>query len=398
MAGGERANSTLSPSTRTDGQTLYRPPEGTPAPGAMYPRVERLAHADTGGDVLIATFEHYWSTDPENASQPFFPVYRSTDGGESWTKCSEIHDTENDWGLRYQPTLFELPVDVGPWSAGTILAAGNSIPDDLSRTKIDVYASEDRGQTWEYVSTVAEGGQAVPQAGSTPVWEPDFALDPDGNLVVYFADERHRDEGYNQLIGHRVSEDGGQTWGEEVFDAAIPNGEDRPGMPVVTRLPDGRYVMVFEVVGPTHEGGIFVMASPDGRSWGDPADVGSPVMTTAGYQGCNGPYATWTPAGGTDGTLLVSAKTLRDENREQAPGSGDVLLATHDFESFSDWRTVSSPITYDDELDVGYQMVAWTTPLLPSPDGERLLAMSSTYVGPERLEIRYGIDELDVDG
>ncbi|WP_136689497.1 sialidase family protein [Halorhabdus amylolytica] len=394
MSEGEHTDETPpSPSGRGAGQTLYRPPEGAPEPGAMYPRVERLTH-DDAGDVLLATFEHYWSTDLDNAAQPFFPVYRSTDGGDTWRKCSEIHDTENDWGLRYQPTLFELPTDVGPWSAGTVIAAGNSIPDDLSRTQIDVYASEDHGQTWEYVSTVAEGGKAVPQTGSTPVWEPELALDSDGNLVVYFADERHREDGYNQLIGHRVSEDGGQTWAEEVFDAAIPNGEDRPGMPVVTRLPDGRYVMVYEIVGPTYEGGVFLKVSPDGRSWGDPADVGSPVRTDEGYQGCNGPYVTWTPAGGPDGTVLVSAKTVRDEDREPAPGSGEVLFATQDFTDFADWTTIPAPLPYDDELDVDYQMVAWTTPLLPSPDGDRLLEMTGTYVDEERLEIVYAIEDL----
>ncbi|MFB6202512.1 MAG: sialidase family protein [Halorhabdus sp.] len=378
------------------GKTLYRPPAGTPEPGAMYPRLERLSHGGAGGDVLLATFEHYWSTDPENAEQPFFPVYRSADGGDTWEKCSEIHDTENGWGLRYQPTLFELPRAVGPWDAGTILAAGNSIPDDLSQTQIDVYASDDRGQTWQYVSTVAEGGRAVPQDGATPVWEPEFALDAEGNLVIYFADERHRNAGYAQLIGHRVSSDGGQTWNAEVIDAAIPNGADRPGMPVVTTLPDGRYVMAYEIVGPTHEGGVFVMTSPDGRDWGDPDDLGAPVRTSEGYQGCNGPYVTWSPAGGTDGTLLVSAKTLRGEHRERAPGSGTVLLATQDFEDFEDWSTVPAPLAYEDELATDYRMVAWTTPLLPDPDGDRLLEMSSTYVEDGRLEIAYATDRLDL--
>jgi len=376
------------------GRTLYRPPEGTPEPGAMYPRVERLSADGTTGDVLLATFEHYWSGDPDNADQPFFPVYRSTDGGRTWRKCSEIHDTQNGWGLRYQPTLFELPEDVGPWSAGTVLAAGNSIPEDLSRTRIDVYASDDHGQTWEYVSTVAEGGRAVPQTGSTPVWEPEFALDADGNLVVYFADERHREDGYNQLVSHRVSEDGGRTWGPEVFDAAIDNGEDRPGMPVVTRLPDGRYVMVYEVVGPTYEGGVFAMVSEDGTSWGDPDDLGSPVLTDAGQRCCNGPYVTWTPAGGENGTLVVSAKTVRDDDRERVPDSGDVLFVTQDFESFADWTAIPAPLQYRDEIECDYQMVGWTVPLLPSADGTELLQMTGTYVADGRLEVAYAIDEL----
>ncbi|MFC7138967.1 sialidase family protein [Halosimplex aquaticum] len=404
--------------TGRDGNVLYEPPAEAPGAGAMYPRVERLLHDDTDGETLLATFEHYASADPDcpdpfaeevddavPEDQPYFPIYRSTDGGETWEPFSAVRDTENGWGLRYQPVLFELPESVGPWEAGTVLAAGNSIPDDRSQTKIDVYASEDGGRSWSYVSTVAEGGRAVPQAGETPVWEPEFALDADRELVCYFADERHSDEGYNQLVGHRRSVDGGQTWEAEVFDAVVPNGEDRPGMPVVTRLPDGRYVLTFEVVGPGEEGGVFVKTSPDGRDWGDPEDLGSPVETDEGEQLTNGPYVTWTPAGGSDGAadpdradgaVVASAKTLRTDANEQASGSGETLLATTDFEDFDDWDRVSAPLAFEDEFDAGHGTVGWTTPLLPSADGEKLLQLTSTHVADGRCEIRYASAPLDL--
>ncbi|WP_415381151.1 sialidase family protein [Halosimplex sp. TS25] len=403
-----------------EGRVLYAPPADAPGAGAMYPRVERLLHDDADGEVLLATFEHYASADPDCADpfadelddttvvpedQPYFPIYRSADGGETWEPFSAIRDTENGWGLRYQPVLFELPEAVGPWEAGTVLAAGNSIPDDRSQTKIDVYASEDGGHSWSYVSTVAEGGRAAPQAEETPVWEPEFALDADRELVCYFADERHDGEGYNQLVGHRRSLDGGQTWEDEVFDAVVPNGEDRPGMPVVTRLPDGRYVLTFEVVGPTYEGGVFVKTSPDGLDWGDPEDLGSPVETVEGHQLTNGPYVTWVPDIGSegadeadraDGAVVASAKTLRTGDGEQAPGSGRTLLATTDFEDFDDWEPVTAPLAFDDEFDAGHGTVAWTTPLLPSADGEELLQMTSTHVADGRCEIRYASAPLDL--
>ncbi len=50
------------------------------------------------------------------------------DQGKTWSLYSSVKDTVNGWGLRYQPYLYELPVDVGEMRAGTILAAGNSIP------------------------------------------------------------------------------------------------------------------------------------------------------------------------------------------------------------------------------------------------------------------------------
>lgn len=45
--------------------------------------------------------------------------------------------------------------------------------------------------------------------------------------------------GYNQLLAHKVSPDGGRTWGEEKIDVAFPGGRLRPGMPVVAALPRG---------------------------------------------------------------------------------------------------------------------------------------------------------------
>ena len=56
-----------------------------------------------------------------------------------------MYDQVNGWGLRYQPFLYELAEPIGGYEAGTILLAGNSIPDDLSQTQIDLYASTDKG-------------------------------------------------------------------------------------------------------------------------------------------------------------------------------------------------------------------------------------------------------------
>lgn len=365
----------------------------------MYPRVTRLEHDDSGGETLLATFEYYRSTVSEYADQPYFPLYRSTDGGANWSRFSAIHDTQNGWGLRYQPTLFELPKPVGPWDAGTVLAAGNSIPDDLSETRIELYASEDHGETWEYVSTVATGGEAIPWAGNEPIWEPELELDADDNLVCYFADERHSDQGYDQLIGHKVSPDGGRTWNEQTFDVAMPDGVPgrRPGMPVIQKLPNDRYVMTYEIVGHQH-GAVFVRTSPNGTDWGDPEAMGTPVRTEDGRQLTNGPYVTWTPKGGDDGTILVSGKTLRYEDGSQAPGSGRTILATTDLAGEGAWTPITAPLWYEDEIDTDYMFVGWTSPLLPVKNGTQLLQMSSTYVDEHDFcEVRYATHPLKLN-
>jgi hypothetical protein len=191
-------------------QTMYTPPSGAPSPGSLYPRALRLQYSGSSNGTLLATFEQY------SSGTPVFPIYRSTDNGNSWTQISSISDTHNGFGMRYQPFLYELPTQIGNFPAGTILAAGNSIPSDLSSTELDLYASTDHGSTWSYVSTIATGGKADPTNGQTPVWEP-FLMVSGSKLIVYYSDQR--DPNHGQKIVHQVTTDG-LTWGSVVDDVA----------------------------------------------------------------------------------------------------------------------------------------------------------------------------------
>ncbi|MFC4987550.1 IclR family transcriptional regulator domain-containing protein [Saliphagus infecundisoli] len=372
-----------------EGEVLYGPPEWAPVPGAMYPTVVRLG---LDPETLLATFECYETTGSDGTEEPFFPIYRSTDGGRTWNEFAELRDTQHGWGLRYQPVLFEVPERLEAWETGTVLAAGNAIPADRSETSIDLYASEDGGRSWTYVSTVAAGGRAVPGRGESPVWDPELGVDADGNLVCYFSDERHSGKGYDQLVGHRVSEDGGRSWGPQSIDAAIDDGESRPGRPVVERLPTGGYVLAFHVDGPTHGGGVFLKTSPNGRDWGEPDDLGAPVRTDDGLQLNEGPYVTWVPDGA-GGRLVAAGKTLRNRHRNAVEGSGGVLLATDDLSGEGPWTPVRAPLSFADELETGHRSVAWTTPLVPV--GDHLFQCTSTYAAHGKTEIRYARTPLE---
>lgn len=157
-----RRNDTV---TTFDNNVIFVPPSDYTDPRVLYARTTELTLSD---NVLLATWENY-SPEPPLV---YFPIYKSVDHGVTWEPISNVTDQVNGWGLRYQPFLYELPVDFGGFPAGTVLASGNSIPTDLSETKIDVYASTDGGYTWEFVSNVASGGEALPNNGLTPIWEP----------------------------------------------------------------------------------------------------------------------------------------------------------------------------------------------------------------------------------
>ncbi|WP_037672611.1 RICIN domain-containing protein [Streptomyces griseus] len=282
-------------------QTMYTPPAGAPSPGSLYPRVLRLQHNGSANSTLLATFEQYTS------GTPVFPIYRSTDNGNSWSKLSDVADTQNGWGMRWQPELFELPTAIGDFPAGTILAAGDSVPSDRSATKIDLYASTDRGQTWSFVSNIATGGSAFDTNGQTPVWEP-FFLVSDGKLIVYYSDQRDPDHG--QKIVHQVSTDA-RTWGPAVDDVAMPTAGDRPGMPTVAKLPNGKYVLSYEYGGaPEGNFSVYYKISSDPEAFG--SVTGIPLRTTDGVVPQSAPYMTWLPTGGPNGTLAVSANSAED--------------------------------------------------------------------------------------
>jgi hypothetical protein len=97
------------------------------------------------------------------------PIYRSTDNGFSWYSFGTV--TSDDPGRKLvQPHLLLLNQTFGDYDAGSVLLAVNAV--DSKSTNIEIYASGDSGESWEFVSRVASGGPANTTNGATPVWEP----------------------------------------------------------------------------------------------------------------------------------------------------------------------------------------------------------------------------------
>ena len=285
---------------------VYCPKEDERRPGAMYPRCICLAHNGEKNGTLLATFECY------SHGTPVFPIYESNDDGESWHRLSEIRDEEKGFGCRFQPHLLELPVTCGTVEEGTILCAGNIIPSDFSSSCLHLYQSTDCGKTWSFLSEIVSGGHAVvdprePDA-NRPVWEPFLTVTPDGKLICFYSDERRAaGSGYNQLLAHKVSPDGGRTWGEEKIDVAFPGGRLRPGMPVVAALPQGRFIMVYEMVN-QDKIPVYFRISDSIEDWGDRDFIGNPVCAADGSYLTGTPYVSWIPQGGPEGTILVTRR------------------------------------------------------------------------------------------
>jgi hypothetical protein len=277
---------------------IFTPPSNNTDPRVLY---ARSAQFEDG--TLVATWENYTPEPPP----VYFPIYKSTDGGLNWKEISRVQDTANGLGLRYQPTLYVLPKKIGGFKKGTLLLSGSSIPTDLSTTQIELYASKDKGVTWEFVSHIAAGGEARPNNGLTPVWEP-YLMVYKNTLICYYSDQR--DPKYGQKMVHQQTKDL-KNWGPVVDDVTEDVYTQRPGMPIVTKLPNNKYIMTYEFGGgPQNVSSnylfpLYYKIVDDPTKFNDAEGI--PLIATDGTVPTGSPYNAWSPVGGKNGTLIASA-------------------------------------------------------------------------------------------
>src|SRR5690606_22504371 len=102
----------------------------------------------------------------------------------------------------------------------------------------------DGGETW---SELSEGSIIVEETatGFKGVWEPHLELIGD-EIVVLYADDGPDAVGatnYQNLYMKRWT---GSGWGERIMVSDGAAAGSRDGMPVITRMADGRYMSIFE--------------------------------------------------------------------------------------------------------------------------------------------------------
>ena len=356
-----------------------------PDEDASYPRVIRLARSPDHDGRLLATFFHKGTH-----TRATLPIYASDDGGRTWSPqpLGVVRDTRHGWDLD-APALFELPAPMGDLPAGALLAAGTAwVHKDFTRQDMEVFVSTDGGRSWTYRSScVQEAG--MPDREGLGIWEPFFAVAADGSLACYFSDERPSVLGYNQVLAHVRSTDGGRTWGREVWDVAVRDGKQRPGMTTVVRMGDGRYAMAFEDcrkdLDPDTACSVRFKTSPDGLDWSPVDSVGTRIDDAAGRHLLHTPYLAWTAWGGPKGTLMVSGQRLvaGEEGRLTVlPQSGRVLM-TSTTGGAGPWRVQPSPVTVSPTggYDAGETgCPGYSSPLLPEVRGPGFLELAGVHI------------------
>jgi BNR-Asp box repeat len=269
-----------------------------------------LQHGTLDKGKLLATFE----VSAVPGTPPEFPIYESTDRGKTWKHLSSVKDTQNGWGLKWNPQIYELPRKLGNLEAGTLLMAGLSISPNYVTThmKVELYKSNDRGRTWSYLSTMYSQpwNNGIDDGKGHNYWEPFLMMDEKNQLICYISDET--DLNHSQLIQHITSNDG-VNWSEKKYDVAPSDKNLRPGMPIVAKMGNGKYIMTYEMV---NLGGApaYFKISDRPTDWSPASDYGNPIVSVDGIRATGAPYVTWTPAGGPNGMVIVSTQYVEGKN------------------------------------------------------------------------------------
>ena len=343
----------LGPTSPTTAQTrldLARP--------TYYPRVVRLSQGANAGR-LLASF------DVGRAGA----IYESADNGKTWQHLADVAEATPP-GMCCSG-LYEVPQTIGATPAGALFWATSVGTDRGGRgpCSIRLHRSLDGGRSWSYFST--------PVKGFIGLWEAEFGLGAQGQLVVYYSSEEHKAEGYNQLLAHKVSTDGGVTWGPETIDVGKADGQLRPGMAVVRRLPSGQYLMSYELCGQGCD--AYLRTSPDGVTWGDPVSAGTRIESVDGHHFAHAPTVAWAPQkGNLNGQLLAIGQLLLNNTDNAVASNNGRVYMVNTQNGQGPWTEVPAPVPVPDAKD--NPCPNYSSQLLPGADGLTVLEIALNFV------------------
>lgn len=349
--------------------------------GATYSRIICLKNSGSENGTLLCTFDQLKNVkvkleDGTSVSKQVYPIYKSTDNGDSWKLISNVYDKEYGLLRTSQPCLYELPTQVGDMPAGTILLAGNIFDDSpYTQSRIVIYKSTDGGNTWSFLSEVDHGGPCIydPSTTSTTttVWEPFLGMSKAGELVCYYSDERQKADGVLQAVSLKTSSDG-VNWSSLSNVAAINNTSDRPGMITVTELPNGTYMATYEMVNrpslTNNNAVVYCKFSEDGVTW-DAGSLGTRVTLADGRGIGSSPYVKWIDAGGPNGMVVISAKWGTDSN-DNISGGQDFYVNYNLGQGT--WERLPMAVTYDYNDQAGGYFSGFSQSFDVSPDNSIL--------------------------
>jgi len=322
---------------------------GTPLAGStLYPRLIRLRHASGPlKNTLLAKTGNR--------------LYRSADEGRTFAYLASVVDIPGS-KERCCSTIYELPRRIGHLKAGTLLYSGSYYSGDTPA--IEIYISSDEGVNWRYLATPVKAGDK-----RHGLWEPEFTIAKEGSLVMFFSDET--DPCCSQKLVQMQSTDG-IHWGVRKDTVASASQKDRPGMAIVTRLPDRTYFMSYEICGPVAHCQVYFRTSANGLDFGDPADFGTKAVSATGQYFAHAPANIFDPV---SHRILLVGQVLYEADGTVSPQNGQILFARGPAHGSGPWTTRPAPV----EVPTAYDNYCpnYSSALMPVRGG--LLELASDY-------------------
>ncbi len=303
---------------------IFCPSENVWINGTQYPSVIELLDGS-----LLATFEVF------DKGQTGFRIMKSFDKGSNWTQLTFVTETvDNSLNAAWNPFLFQLPDDVGDFTKGTVILACVSIdPQQSRKSQIEIFASTDGGESFKEISIIDEAGGT-----GDGVWEPFIAYE-NGYIYCFYSDDS--DEEKSQTIVYKKSSDL-FNWEEKKAVVKSPNNSDRPGMPVLTKMGNGKWFICYEF-GNGNGYPVYFKTADSLESW-NASDIGTQVIAKKNKTIGSAPYCIWMPVGGENGTLIVSGK--------YGSSKGNDLFLSKDFGKT--FQRMKNPLDYSDKQGFGY--------------------------------------------
>jgi hypothetical protein len=323
---------------------------------AYYPRVIRLQNDNHKPKRLLSSFDQ--------GNTAFF--YESLDNGLTWSANAVGSITETTLPRNCCSGFYEVPQKLGSTAAGTLFWATSVGTDQTPRTacSIRIYKSTDKGRSWTFFSTAV--------TGTAGLWEPEFGMDKMGRLVMYFSSEEYKSTGYNQLLAHRTSTDGGLTWSDDVMDVAVNDGTKRPGMAIVRKLPNGTYAMIYEICGMDCD--VYIRTSANGYDWGTASELGSRIESADGHHFSHAPNIAWANDGTANGKLIAIGQVMQNNtDNALAVMNGQVVMVNAN-NGQGVWKEMAAPVASPN--DGHTPCPNYSSPLLPSTDGTTLFGIA----------------------
>ena len=325
-----------------------------------YPTMIRLAHNGENNGTLLASLESY---------DEGYRILKSTDDGTTWEKIASVRDTLNKgYATTWMPLLYELPVDMGNYKAGTIILAATSrdrADADFGTSTITLHASTDLGKSWNTICNVDKAGGL-----SWGVWEPFLIYDEETKrLYCFYSDDS--DPAHSQKLVYKYTTDL-KNWSELKECVACDDPELRPGMISIAKMNNGEYAMTFEMVG-IENNPVYLKKTKDLDDWGPVSDYGTQVKASNGVAFGSSPWCAWTPAGGECGTLVVvGCHPIPWEETDE----GAVMLLSFDYGKT--YIAIDNPIPYEIYSD---SRCGYSPHLSFSEDGSTLYYMNNPMFG-----------------